>query len=301
MDEFQVKRWKRFGQDRLYVNFPGGRNAACFDLLTGKLDITADGVDRDTVLSVLSPHLSTMPAPSTMPAATAFPTAATSPAMSPPPAARGSRRGHPARPDDLAVNQPGAAIEALLAEREPGFWRALVDRLLRRERPETEGWRTGLAGERIVAAELAPLESRGWRVLHSIPLANEVDIDHLLIGPGGVFSINTKHHHGSRIWVGDDAVRLGPRAYQYVRKARAEAQRASTALSRACGFDICVAGVLAFVNAEQLTVVETLKDVYAVHHDDLGTAFDVLRPVWGPADVERIYACARVPATWVGV
>ena len=46
-----------------------------------------------------------------------------------------------------------------------------------------------------MGAELNRLGRHGWRVLHSIRLANRVDIDHLPIGPGGVFSINTKHHH----------------------------------------------------------------------------------------------------------
>lgn len=59
-----------------------------------------------------------------------------------------------------------------------------------------------------MGAELDRLARRGWRVLHSIPLANNVDVDHLLIGPGGVFSINTKYHHNKVVWVGDDAVKV---------------------------------------------------------------------------------------------
>ncbi|MGA5029945.1 nuclease-related domain-containing protein [Streptomyces cellulosae] len=53
----------------------------------------------------------------------------------------------------------------------------------------------GISGGAASGSRAEPLlGSQGWRALHSIPLANKVDIDHLLIGPGGVFSINTKHH-----------------------------------------------------------------------------------------------------------
>jgi hypothetical protein len=51
---------------------------------------------------------------------------------------------------------------------------------------EAYGWRKGLAGERKVGAELERLVRKDWRVLHSIPLPRDVDIDHLLIGTGGV-------------------------------------------------------------------------------------------------------------------
>ncbi|MEV0525811.1 nuclease-related domain-containing protein [Streptomyces sp. NPDC050439] len=55
---------------------------------------------------------------------------------------------------------------------------------------------------------MARLSSYGWRVLHGVPKANGGDIDHLLIGPGGVFSINTKNHDAASVWVGDMMARV---------------------------------------------------------------------------------------------
>ncbi|WP_373309716.1 nuclease-related domain-containing protein [Streptomyces tendae] len=94
--------------------------------------------------------------------------------------------------DDLAVNPPGASLRDLLDESGPRLLERAIARVLRRP-TEWDAWRKGLEGERRVGAELNRLGRHGWRVLHSIPLATKVDIDHLLIGPGGVFSINTKH------------------------------------------------------------------------------------------------------------
>ncbi len=302
MDGLRVVPWKRYGHDRLYVNTADGRTAACLDRRTGHLALILD-VDEQSVRAALAPHLNAPPV------ATAAGQARSSGSASPASVAS-SARPTPATPatavraaratgGDLAANPPGAAIQAKLAELRPTWWRALLDRLRRRDRPETAGWRTGLAGEQLVAAELEPLTGDGWRVLHSIPLPRNVDIDHLLVGPGGVFSVNTKYHRGSRIWVGDEAVSVGGRSYPYTRKSRAEARRASAALTRACGFPVAVAGVLAFVEAESLNVVPTLRDVYATHHTLLGDVFAGATGVWAPADVEAIHTHARDPGTWL--
>jgi len=49
----------------------------------------------------------------------------------------------------------------------------------------------GKEGERVVADMLDPLRKNGYRVFHDIPGLN-FNIDHVLIGPGGVFTIETK-------------------------------------------------------------------------------------------------------------
>ncbi|MBL7498419.1 NERD domain-containing protein [Frankia sp. CNm7] len=336
MGELQVTPWRRYGHDRLYVTLPDGQNVAWFDLRTFQLTILLDAHLR-AALVALAPHLAgrpefpahppppdvgppapapaaaTTPAPPVgwtpeVPAPAAFRTTPPPPAPRPgplptqPPSASGgvSAPSHPA--DDLAGNPPGAAIRAKIDELTPGFWRALLNRLLRRP-SEADPWRKGLVGEEMVGAELERLAVRGWRVLHSIPLPRGVDIDHLLIGPGGVFTFNTKYHVGARIWVGDQAVKLGGQTYPYVRKARAEASRAAAVLSRACGFAVRVEAVLAFVAPARLTVAPSRDDahavrVHAVRHDQIVT-FGNLPGTWQPAHVEQIYAAARDRRQWL--
>jgi hypothetical protein len=53
----------------------------------------------------------------------------------------------------------------------------------------------GYFGERIVAEHLEPLKGQGWRILHDVPFENngtKYNIDHIAIGPQGVFAIETK-------------------------------------------------------------------------------------------------------------
>jgi len=51
----------------------------------------------------------------------------------------------------------------------------------------------GLQGERAVGQELEELREKGYRVFHDI-VGDGHNIDHVLVGPGGVFAIETKTH-----------------------------------------------------------------------------------------------------------
>src|SRR5215217_822873 len=62
---------------------------------------------------------------------------------------------------------------------------------------DTLAWRRGAAGERRTARLLAPLERRGWAVVHDLAIpGSQANIDHLVIGPGGVVVIDTKQYRG---------------------------------------------------------------------------------------------------------
>jgi hypothetical protein len=53
----------------------------------------------------------------------------------------------------------------------------------------------GYFGERYVAEWLEPLKARGWRIFHDVPgeaHGKKFNVDHVAVGPGGVFVIETK-------------------------------------------------------------------------------------------------------------
>jgi len=68
---------------------------------------------------------------------------------------------------------------------------AVAYRVLRRVIRERSDYRLGFHGERYVAEELNQLMSDGFRVFHDVPFHN-YNIDHVLIGPTGVFAVETK-------------------------------------------------------------------------------------------------------------
>ncbi|HEX5222490.1 MAG TPA: nuclease-related domain-containing protein [Verrucomicrobiae bacterium] len=61
-------------------------------------------------------------------------------------------------------------------------------RKLRAQRP----LHLGLLGEQAMAEELQPLAAQGYRVFHDIPGDGKWNIDHVAVGPAGVFAIETK-------------------------------------------------------------------------------------------------------------
>ncbi|HET7486209.1 MAG TPA: nuclease-related domain-containing protein [Solirubrobacterales bacterium] len=60
---------------------------------------------------------------------------------------------------------------------------------------QADRWLQGAEGERAVATVLAQLENDGWRALHDISLGRG-NVDHILVGSGGIFTIETKSHRG---------------------------------------------------------------------------------------------------------
>lgn len=75
-----------------------------------------------------------------------------------------------------------------------GQWRKL-----KRLRNDLRSYQLGFDGERYVAAELDPLIARGYRVFHDFVVnwkpggdASDFNIDHVAVGPDGVFVFETK-------------------------------------------------------------------------------------------------------------
>ncbi|MER5752637.1 nuclease-related domain-containing protein [Streptomyces sp. NPDC002088] len=283
--ELKVTRWKRYGHDRLYANLPDGTAVGWADAKTGDITVLVAEYRHD-VIAVLTDHLQNNSEPVPPQKTPRTPEAEGLPLLPPLTAA-----------DDLSANRPGESLRDLLDKSGPSLIKRVVSQLLRRP-TEWDSWRKGLAGERRVGAELNRLARHGWRVLHSIPLADKVDVDHLLIGPGGVFSINTKHHHKRVVWVGDDSVKVDRgKPAPYARKSRAEVKRVARVLERYCGFPVPVEPVLVFVGVTDLKVVATQLSV-RVYQERQVAAMAPLSGVLTAEQVEQVYSVARHRQAW---
>src|SRR5690606_35171094 len=90
---------------------------------------------------------------------------------------------------------------------------------------------------------------------------NGSDIDHLVIGPAGVFTLNTKRHPGANVWVGERAILINGHRTKYLRNSRFEASRAGRLLTEATGHGVDVHPVIVLVSIEHLTVKQMPADV----------------------------------------
>ncbi len=178
--------------------------------------------------------------------------------------------------------------------------RTLLTRVLGVHTDE-RAWRVGADGEEKVAAQLAKLAKKDprWRFLHAVEVGQRgSDIDHVVVGPGGVFTLNAKHHPNAKIWVGGNTVLVNGSRQPYVRNSRHEASRATKLLTVACGFPVFVTGVVVPVGADDLRVKSQPDDVYVVSRMGLVGWLRARRLVLDEATIIRIFDAARRSTTW---
>jgi hypothetical protein len=77
--------------------------------------------------------------------------------------------------------------------------------------PRAHRWLRGARSEERVGAVLDGLSAQGWLAIHDVSLGRG-NVDHVAIGPGGVFAIETKSHRG-RIGVDRIDSRMLKQAY----------------------------------------------------------------------------------------
>ena len=167
---------------------------------------------------------------------------------------------------------------------------------------DERAWRIGADGEEKVATQLEKVLRKDprWRILHAVPVgARGSDIDHVVIGPGGVFTINAKHHPGAKVWVGGDTFLVNGQRQPYIRNSRHEAKRAARLLSASCGFPVDVAGVVVPVRAADVTVKQAPDDVIIVARAQVARWLRKRPEVLRTDAIEAIFASARCSTTWL--
>jgi nuclease-like protein len=161
-----------------------------------------------------------------------------------------------------------------------------------RPSPDAWAWRRGAAGERRTARLLGPLERQGWTILHDLAVpGSAANIDHLAIGRGGVFVIDSKQYRGrlqldpsGRLWHGRYPLTPTLRAVEF------EADRAAHVLA-----DPQVVIPIVAVHGAQAPWGKIVVDgVPVVPARRLPSMLRALPPVLGPERVAGLAARARV-------
>jgi hypothetical protein len=268
MTRLRVTAARRHGLDRLYVSLPDGTGVAWYDKDAGRVSLMP-GAATEEVLAALAPYVTGEVSVGPPPVPTADVLARLS--------------LHP--DDDLAPNRPGEALHAELD--------ALPQTRRLRQDPRRAALCAALSAQQALGEELDRLEGAGWRVLHAVPLPGAARIDHLAIGPAGVFAVRTLPARKRRVRVTDPLVRTGrAEPLPQLRWARRAAERASLALTAT------VRPLLAVVEAARLDVRPTPLDVRILHDTEV-QSLTALAAVLKPADIESLYATARDRHTWL--
>ena len=300
MTEWIVRRWARFGHDRLYASTPGGTDLGYLDLATGRYH-SDDMSNLPLLRRAIEDHRGARP---TGPGVTesAVPVSSAVTAPSAPAWSDTDAYSEPAAEwRDLADVRPGAgARERAIAERQAqGTVRHVLARVVG-ARTDERAWRIGADGEEAVAARLASLGAQ-WRLLHAVRVGERgADIDHVVIGPGGVFTVNAKNHPRAAVWVGGDTVMVNGSRVPYIRNSRHEAGRTSRLLAERVGFPVPVIGLVAVVGARGFTVKAQPADgaVAVVTRWALPKFLNAQPPRLDLRQVDAIHEMARRSTTW---
>ncbi|WP_326694962.1 nuclease-related domain-containing protein [Streptomyces sp. NBC_01766] len=296
MGELVVKPWRRGGKYRLYVNRAGDRGEAVawYDCLTGEVHHLVDGYAEAALAKIkewagANGTVKPVPSPKGATPSTPIRPSASVPALSP-----------LTSEDDLALNAPGAALldMARAKEREHSRLVRFASRLTGGSLVP-EPIRVGLEGERVVGAALRHLPGPNWHVVHGVQWATGADIDHVVVGPSGVFTVNAKHHVDASIWVGDVMLRVNGGSTDYLRNSLSEARRTAKLLRRWCGTDIPVQPVLAVVGAHSIKVDAKALPVLVLDGSQIADVLVKAPAVLSPGQIASTFAVVRHRQVWL--
>ena len=147
---------------------------------------------------------------------------------------------------------------------------------------EISAWRTGADGEDQTARALAELEAEGFIVLHDRRQpGSSANIDHVIVGPTGVFVVETKSYSGPLSIRGDDVYVGGRRRTDMVHQARSEAEVVQAVLAIA-GPNLLVTPILCVHRAELPLLKASVQGIHVVNERGmvrvLRRAANVLEP-----------------------
>jgi hypothetical protein len=198
----------------------------------------------------------------------------------------------------LGIGVGGGVLGNLLASRLglvlSGLVTAAAAWALRfRPSPDAVAWRRGAAGERRTARLLSPLERHGWVVLHDLAVpGSSANLDHLVIGPGGVFVIDSKHYRG-RLQL-DSSGRLRHGRYPLAPALRAVDFEADQAAQVLPDPDVVVVPIVAVHGAQVPWGKVVMNGVPVVAAGRLPSMLRALPAVLGPERVAAVADQARI-------
>lgn len=166
-------------------------------------------------------------------------------------------------------------------------------------RGASSSWDKGAEGEEAVARKLDKLPRDRWITLHDRKLGDGGrNVDHLVIGPGGVFSVNTKNL-GGRVVVKPTAFLVNGFPERCLHVARDEAARVGERLTIVMGAAVEVEPVIVVLSPE-LRVDAQPDDVHVLGLKDVPRWFAARPSTLDPKTSNRIYEAARAGRTWTG-
>jgi hypothetical protein len=235
MTRYVETRWTQHGKDRVYVKTPDGVDLGYADLVAR----TVVPTDPRFESSLHDCLLRWMPHPRRM---FALATAG----------------------DGLADLDDGSFETISDTDRHRPRRRSLLARTAQGRNADFDEWRLSAKGGLKFGRRLDGL-GHGWRVLHNVDLSlRRGEIDHLVVGPPGVFTITSRCHPGRDVVVSARTVTIDGHRTAYLSEARSHAREVSQALTESCGWTIEASAIVVLAEVGSFTVRQMPDDVAVV-------------------------------------
>lgn len=255
-DVLTVRRWRRYGADRLYVTHENGLPMGFVDLSSGEVS-AADPLREGDVRRAVQAYLRHDVAELVLPV---------------------QRADSP----EAAFLAAQPSLEAWLGQVPPS--------------DEPTGERASTVRDR-----LDRLAAEGWEAVHDVPLGRQgTRLEHLLIGPGGLFTVTERAHPGQAVLARGRAMTVAGRPVAYLRNSRLEAVRTQDKLLAAGCAQIHVRAVLVLSGELDLDVVVSPNDPLVVARHEVPGLFRRMPPALDERRVRAIARIARRATTWLG-
>ncbi len=159
-------------------------------------------------------------------------------------------------------------------------------------------WLRAAQAEMIVGDILTRLPD-GYSVYHSLPIRNTAFwVDHLVVGPGGIFSINAKTHWDRDLLGSPRSIPIGDHAMPYLRDARFESAQITALLAAVMPAAAVVEPLIVLVNPHKILLNRKPNAVTVIDSPRL-RRWLVARPrTFSPEQQAAVTALIDAPATW---
>lgn len=305
-----VRRWRRYGADRLYVTADTGAPLGSVDLTTGQVasarpegsglggavldgagleDVGLEDVVRGAAQAYLRADLPEL----VVPASAVLP--------SPPAAPAAPQRPHGRRAagePSAAPAAPAASVPSLpsVASGTPAGGRHRAADLVQ---PHTAGDEQAV-GESL-AERLDRLVLAGWHVLPAVPVGRQGSVvPYLLVGPAGAFAVAERPvggPGGEQLVLDGRHLSADGHGVPDLRDIRLTAARAGSLLRAAVGSPVGVRGVLV-VHGPVTVRSPAAVDALVVGLAEVPDALEDLPVRWTRGRVDAVAAVARRRSTW---
>lgn len=163
---------------------------------------------------------------------------------------------------------------------------------------DSHSWYEDALGEIAVGRALEQLPSE-WTAFHALPVGTKGSaIDHLVVGPGGIFTIKTRRHRGDSVLVSDRSVMVSGQHRPYLRDAEHDADSVARILKERTTLLTPIQPIVALVGPKQITIRQAPDRVKVLDSRQLQWWLAKRPVILPPADVLDVAAIVDDPATW---